>query len=297
MPSLNSFIERQLRVTFIMTGNQVFPGTNSNRLVLTNLRMTAQVQTVARQAPTAALRIFGMTMADMNALSIAWALAPVVLRNIVQVEARSQDGTRAPNEGWSQVFVGTIKEAQPMYRAAPNVSFDVLGVIGYEQKINPVPPTAYEETTDIGLVAGDLAEKMGFQFENGGVDTVLDGPLYLCGTYYDQLATACRKAKADFYFLGERLVVVPAGAPFAQRPAVILNKGSGLIGYPQYTAAGLEVQAIYDPAFQCATPVEIQSIVPGAVGRWNPYGMTHTLESRTPNGEWSTKMNCIRVPT
>ena len=288
MPA-NSFTIKQLRVTLILAAtNAVFPGTNSNRLVLTNMRVSAEVQTVARQSPTARIRIYGMGQADMDALTVAWANFPVVLNNIVTLEANSGDG-------WTQVFSGTIKEAQPMYRGAPNVYFQLAAVIGYDHKINPVAPTSYAETVDIGTVAGDIAERMGFAFVNAGADAVLAGPAYFDGTLYDQLYTACGAAKADFYFLNDTLLITPAGAPRSRLPAVILNPQTGLQGYPQYTGAGLEVVALFNPAFSCGTPIELDSIVPGAVGRWFPNGMTHTLESRLPSGKWETTLNCLKV--
>lgn len=285
----NSFTEKQLRVTLILAGaNTVFPGTNSNKLVLTNMRMSAQVQSVARQSPVATIRIYGMTAADMDALTVAWANFPVVLNNIVTLEANNGDG-------WTQVFSGTIKEAQPMYRNMPDVFFELAAVIGYDHKINPVAPTAYQETVDIGLVVQDIADRMGFAFVNGGANAVLAGPAYFDGTLYDQLASACYAAKADYYFLNDTILITPAGAPRARLPAVVLNAHSGLIGYPQYTGAGLEVQALFNPAFLCGTPIDLDSIVPGAVGRWFPNGITHALESRTPNGRWESKLNCLKV--
>lgn len=285
----NSFTSKQLRVTFILANaNTKFPGTNSNKLILTNMRVSATVQSVARQSPSASVRIYGMTQTDMNALTVAWANFPVVLNNIITLEANGGDG-------WTQVFSGTIKEAQPMYRNAPDVYFEALAIILYNHKVNPVAPTSYQETVDIGLVAGDLAEKMGFAFINGGINTVLAGPLYLDGTLYDQLATACYAAKADFYFLSDTLLITPANQPRSQRPAVLLNARSGLIGYPQYTGSGLEVQAVFNPAFLCGTAIEMDSIVPGAVGRWYPNGITHTLESRVSGGKWESKLNCLKV--
>src|SRR5262245_27014284 len=56
--SAASFTVKQLRVTLILTGsNAVFPGTNSNTLVLEGLRMSAQVQSVARLATQCDIRI------------------------------------------------------------------------------------------------------------------------------------------------------------------------------------------------------------------------------------------------
>lgn len=295
MPA-NSFRFRELRTTLILAGtNQVFPGTNSNTLRLTNLRVSAEVQSVARLSTQLSMRIYGMLQADMNALTVAWANPPVVLDHIAIIEARANDGTLGPNDGWTQVFRGTIIEAQPDYTNAPDVQFTLLARIGYFQQINPAEPTAYQETVDIGLVAGDLADAMGFKLQNGGVNTVLNGPLYLHGTLYDQLATACQMAQADFYFLGDTILITPVGQPRGKQPAVVLNKDTGLIGYPVYERSGLRVRALFDPAFLCGTPIELTSIVPNATGRWYPYALTHSLESRVPNGKWETEMQCLRV--
>lgn len=288
MPT-NSFTSKQLRVTLILAGtNQVFPGTNSNTLILTNLRVTAQVQAVARLAAQASLKIYGMTQADMNALTVAWANPPVVLDHLVILEAN--DGS-----GWVQVFNGTMLEAQPDYGSAPDVSFTLLARIAYFPQINPAPPTSYQETVDIGLVAGDLAEQMGFAFENGGANAVLAGPIALKGTLYNQLVTACQMAKADFYIFNGKVLITPAGQPRSRAPSVVLNARTGLIGYPVYERAGLKVDAVFDPAFACGTPIDLESIVPNATGRWYPFAMTHTLESRVPGGQWKTQLQCLRV--
>lgn len=287
----NSFTVKRLRVTFILTATgQTFAGTNSNKLILTGNRMQAQVQGVARQTTQAALRIFGMKKTDMEALTVVWANPPVVLDHIMIVEADN-------GNGFSQVFKGTITEAQPEYRAQPDVYFSVLASTGYFQRVEPADPTAYTETTDIGLVAGDLAQKMGFTFRNGGIDTVMNGPLYLHGTLYDQLATACEQANADFYLLGDEILITPNGQPDSQQPAVVLKESTGMIGYPVYERSGLNVQALFNPAFLNGTPIQIESETPNATGRWYPYSMTHILEANYPAGRWQTNMMCLRVFT
>jgi hypothetical protein len=287
---LNSFTSKRLRVTLELAGtNQIFPGTNSNVLVLNDLRIHAQVQAVARLAAQASLRIYGMQQADMDALSVIWANPPVVLDHYVTVDVVNPDGTP------SQVFGGTIIEAQPDYAGAPDVAFQILASTGYFQKINAAPATSYRETVDIDLVARDLADKMGLIFENGGAEAILSGPIYLHGTYFEQLVQVCRMARCDFYVLGKTLLITAPGKPRDATPAVVLNKDSGLIGYPSYERGVLVVRAIYDPAFLCGTALDIESIVPAATGRWFPNALVHTLEAITPNGEWNTEMRCVRV--
>lgn len=290
---MSSFVAKRLRVTMILAGsNAIFPGTNSNTLTLENMRVSAKVQAVARLATQADIRIYGMKQPDMNALTVAWANPPVVLDHLVILEANNT----GRDDGWVQVFKGTIIEAQPDYRAMPDVSFNLLAVTGYFVKINPVAPTSYTEQVDIGAAASDIIECMGapWTYVDGGADGVLSNP-YFYGTLWDQLAQACQAANADFYVQGDEILIVPAGQPRDKAPAVVLTPESGLIGYPMFERSGLNVNALFDPIFTCGTALEIQSSVPNASGRWFPYSLYHVLEARMPKGSWITQMQCLRV--
>jgi hypothetical protein len=291
----NSFVRRQLRATFTLGGSgAVFPGTNNNVLVVTGLRMSAQVQATARLASQMSLAVQGMKRADMDAITVAWSQPPIVFDHFVLLEANN-------GNGWSKVFSGTITDAQPEYRGAPDTFLSVVAVVGYFQKIAPVEPRSYTETVEIGLVAGDIADAMGFEFVNGGANAVLAGPIYLHGTLVDQLDTACQMAGCDYYLQGNqgergKVTITPRGRPIEGAPvAVRLSKDTGLIGYPVYERYGLNVQALYQPAFTMGVPIDVESIAPAATGRWYPYSMTHNLESNTRDGKWQTDMKCLRV--
>lgn len=289
MPA-NSYVRRQLRATFTLGGSgAVFPGTNNNVLVVTGLRMSAQVQATARLAAQMALTVQGMKRSDMDAITVAWAQPPIVFDHFVLLEANN-------GNGWSKVFSGTIIEAQPEYRSAPDTYLSLAAVVGYFQKIAPVEPRSYTETVDIGLVAGDIASAMGFQFVNGGANAVLAGPIYLHGTLVDQLDTACQMAGCDYYLTNDTVTITPRGQPIeGAQVAVRLNKDTGLIGYPVYERAGLNVEALYQPVFGTGVPIDVESIVPSATGRWYPYSMVHNLDANMPSGKWQTNMKCLRV--
>lgn len=295
---MTSFSQKQLRVTFILAGtNQVFAGTNSNTLKITGLRILTRTKAVARLATQSEMRVYGMKAEDMNALTVAWANPPVVLDHLVILESR--EGEHAdPESGWTQVFRGTIVEAQPEYRAAPEVYFSVLASTGYFQKIrvDSAAPTSYPESVPADVAIGDLIDRMGFKAEiTGAVGAVVLTNPYFSGTLFDQFVSACAAAGADFYILGDVILVTASGQPRDSQPAVLLNAGSGLIGYPVYERAGLNISAIYNPAFSCGTPLELTSSVPSATGRWYPYAMTHFLDCQMPGGQWRTQMQCLRV--
>lgn len=288
---MNSFAKKRLRVTLIMTGaNAVFPGTNSNTLVLENLRVSAKVQAVARLATQADISIYGMKQSDMDALTVAWANPPVVLDNLVILEADS-------GSGFKQVFTGTMIEAQPNYAAAPDVSFGLLAMTGYFQKINPVPPRSFPAQSEADVVIGGIAADMGLDFEIQGSLGALAEGAYFWGTLWDQLAQACQAVNADFYVFGDKLLVTESGRPGATEPSVRLTPETGLIGYPCFERSGLLVAAIFDPAFACGIPLDIEGDVPSANGRWYPYSMVHVLEALMPRGQWQTQMRCLKVLT
>lgn len=289
---MNSFSEKALRVTLILAGtNQVFPGTNSNTLVLTGLRMSAKVVQAARLATQVEINIYGMLAADMNALTVAWANPPIVLDHVVILEA--DDGN-----GFVQVFKGTIIEAQPEYRAAPDVYFSLLAMTGYFKKIQVdiAAPTSYPDAVAADVAIATLIDRLGFTAEISGAvgAAVLTNP-YFSGSVWDQFVAACNAANADFYTQGGTILVTPRGLPRDDQPAVVLNASSGLIGYPVYERAGLNVAAIFNPAFLCGTPIQLESSIPSATGRWYPIKLQHVLESKMPRGQWLTNMQCLRV--
>lgn len=295
---MSSFSEKQLRITFILSGtNQVFAGTNSNTLRVTGLRMSTRVKAVARLSTQMEARVYGMKAEDMNALTVAWANPPVVLDHLVILESREGTFTD-PESGWTQVFKGTIIDAQPEYRAAPEVYFNVLASTGYFQKIrvDVATPTSYPDSVAADVAIGDLIDRMGFRAEiTGEVGAVVLSNPYFSGSLFDQFVSACAAAGADFYIQGDVILVTASGQPRTSQPAVALNPGSGLIGYPVYERAGLNVDAIYNAAFTCGTPIELVSSVPSATGRWYPYSMSHFLDCQMPGGQWRTQMTCLRV--
>lgn len=286
---MTSFTHKKLRVTLIMSGaNSVFPGTNSNTLILEKMRVSTRVQGVVRLATQADIRIYGMKAADMDALTVAWANPPVVLDHLVILEADN-------GGGFVQVFKGTITEAQPDYSSAPDVSFNILAVTGYFQKINPSDPLSYPAASDIQSIVAQLAQEMGFTLVDGGATGVLSEGAYFWGSHWDQLAQACEATNTDFYVFGDTILITQAGLPAENQPSVALTPQSGLIGYPSYERSGLIVTAIFDPAFTCGTPLDISGNVPSATGRWYPYSLTHFLESEMPRGQWMSQMQCLRV--
>lgn len=287
---MNSFTEKKLRATIRLADDSttVFTSTGDNTLIIDALRMSAHVSANARQATQMNLNIWGMREEDMNALTAAWLDPQAIRNNTVTLEADSGDGYRL-------VFTGTIIEAQPDFRRVPDVPFQILAMISYFQQINVSAPLSFQGAIDIDVLGRYFAEQLKMSYRNDNAKATLNDP-YFPGTVFDQLRDCSRAANVDFYFQGDTLVFTPVLQPLTDVPAIVLSPSSGLLGYPMYTRRGLVATAIYDPAFQCGSAIEIQdSRVKGANGRWYPFSMEIDLTAALPGGNWTVVLQCNKA--
>lgn len=278
-----SFRRKRLRITFALSNNSKFEGTNSNRLVLDGFRATANVKMAgAPFAPAASLAVFGMRQSDMNALTmLAW--KPLALqRNDVLIEAI--DGDAAP----VTVFSGQIISAGPDYSAAPDVCLRVEAVSIYFERISPAAPTSYTGPVDVATVVSTIARQMGKSFENNGVSVTLQNP-YLPNTLAEQLAAVCLQANIDYAIDGNVIAITPKGQP-RQTQLVVLAPDSGLEGYPDIDVTGIQVTCLFNAGIRFHGSVRVQSQVPKANGDWYVYALEHSLQSETPGGSWRSRL-------
>src|ERR1039458_7972764 len=282
-----SFTEKQLRATLI-TGspNTSFGNSGNNQLVLTGLRMKAVMQGVANYTNTIELKIYGMLPADMNALTILY-FRQIVSNQLLVLE--SNDGS-----GWHQVFSGTMIEAQPDYRGAPDVFFRVQANFGYFAQVSPAPALSLDGPTDVATVLQTLAIQMGYKLIDNGVTAQISNSNYP-GTLWDQFTALAKAASVDFYINGNTISICPKNQGRQNAPQIIIGPQSGLIGYPVFDRWGIEITCLFNPAIENGNPITVQSALPGANGQWTPYSFTHTLESVTPGGAWQSTILCQPV--
>jgi hypothetical protein len=207
---------------------------------------------------------------------------------LVTLEA-SPDGS-----AWTQVFTGTFIQAQPDYRGVPYASLRAQAITGNGMQLAIAPATSYRGATSIASIAQFLASKMGFAFENNGVTGNLASPYYP-GTYMDQFRQLAKHANFDFYFDGNAtLAICPKNAPRQNKTVPIFSPASGLIGFPTIGQYGIHCETLFTPALTLGGEIQIaDSIVPSANGTWQPYSITHELESLMPGGAWFSAMDCI----
>jgi hypothetical protein len=287
----SSYDSKLLRATLLLPeGN--FPGTSSNTLTLVGYRMSATIAATNRQPNSVDIMIYGMRQADMNQVTILWSAATpqsVNTRAQILLEA-SPDGTT-----WTQVFEGTLTEAQPDYRDAPHVGLRAQAWTGAGMQYQIAAATSYRGATSIATIAQYLAGQMGFAFENNGVAGNLSTPYY-SGTYMDQFRQLADHANFDYYFDGNAvLAICPQGQPRQGKPTPVFTPSSGLIGFPTIGRFGPQLDVLFTPALTVGGNITVSgSQVPGTNGTWLPFAITHTLESLMPGGAWFSHLTCSR---
>jgi hypothetical protein len=276
-----SFVKRAITVVFTLgTGN--FGETGSNQVTVTGLRISAKIlKTGAAAMSECQLRIFGLTPTIYNALTAIYPITQALRRNQITVLAGDDVS------GMAVVFIGQIIMAQIDLNSPPDSVLNVIAQTGLLQAVKPIPPTSYPKGASVASVMASLAIQMGLEFENNGVKAILPKS-YFPGTARQQ-ALACVEAAGIKWNGGDDGVLAIWNSGGHRGTFIpLISPDSGMIGYPAYSNIGLAVKTIYNPNVQYGGQIKVQSSIPQANGFWTVFGLSHSLESEMPHGQWST---------
>lgn len=282
----NTFTEKQLRFTFTLATNAKFQG-NNNTLQIEGLRAIADINFPGPPSfPTANVRIYGMKLSDMQALTGLTFQVLTYKRNSILIE--SNDGS-----GWTTVFAGQLVTSVIDFAGMPEVALQITAqTLGYDL-LNPATPSAFPASASVANVIKTIALKMSKDFDNVGVTAVFPGATYFAGTPAEQLRTAAKKAGIAYYL--DKPGIVEIGIPGAPRnvpKAVLSPELKNLVGYPSLDSVNLiGVTAVYNPSLRFGAPLQIKdSQQLAANGDWVIYDCTHNLSSLLPDGPWFTRL-------
>lgn len=191
--------------------------------------------------------------------------------------------------GLAQVFSGEITSAFGNFNAAPDPVFEVEAMTGYYPSLMSQNPTTMAGSAPVADVVGKLAQTMGYSFQNEGVSGQLRNAV-LNGSPLEQARNAAKQAGVELLIDDGALVLLPAGAARSGN-AVVLNKSSGMIGYPTFNNNGISLKCLYNPALRFGALVKVESIVPKASGVWKITKLSHKLSAfNTGGGAWQSEI-------
>lgn len=309
--TIPSFVERVIRLT-ITLGEGTFGQTGSNKVVLPSLRTFVTIQKGGMPSfDRAEVRVFGVQPSTMNAVSTLGIPLPMVRHNnIILVEAGD-----AIN-GMATVFSGYIQNAYQELGGVPETFLQIVAYGGAFEAVAPASPTSFPGSFDVATAISGLAAKMGWNFENGGVQVQMASQ-YLAGTLMQQVQTLARNAGIDVYpdTASHTIAIWPKNQT---RNGLIplISKTSGMVLYPRFRDQGMSFQTIFNPNIringqilmqssvgtvgaptaQAAGTPEAEAQAGGPNGYWAVVGpLTYNLAAQVPGGPWFCDVNCART--
>lgn len=133
----------------------------------------------------------------------------------------------------------------------------------------------------------------------GSAEGVIDVPIkkglprgkVLVGNARDVLSCSAKNQNADWSVQDGEVIMLPKDKVLADNEGFVLSQDTGMIGSPQKTTDGLEVDCLINPALVIGALVRIKSIIVGFDGDYKITALTH--EGDNFADEWSSKITCI----
>ena len=284
---VDSFTKKRIKA--VITLNSPSGGFQSaggaNQVTLEGYRIIADIQKAGGMSMgTANFRIYGLRQQDMNQLT-QLSFHPLEVRdNSIEIFAGDE-------KGLTSIYFGTILAAFGNYQSAPEVALEISAMAGYFNKINPIDPVSYQGSMDAATTIKTLVEKMGYSFENSNNLHVNLADGYYDKTGIDQVIAMCQNAGIDFYLDDRTFAICPKGvARKISGQIPLIDKNSGMVGYPSFDKMGVSVQTVFRPDILFGGSVQLKSEVQTANGTWRVVSLSHDLESEKPFGRWFTNL-------
>lgn len=278
----NSFSIKTIQISVVL-GEGDFSGGGNTKII----EGLACDVSVTKPGPpdknTATIKIWGMKYDDMAQLTML-AFKPLEYqKNLLSIKAGDLGGTL------SLVFTGEITQAAADFNSAPDVCMQFEVQTGaYPQLIaEPVITTQGEAPAD--NLFSQFSASMGYAYKNEGVTASVKNGWY-SGSPLEKAVKLAKDIGCEIVIDDSTVVVMPAGQA-REGNAVLLNKDTGLIGYPTFTQDGISCRCIFNPDLLYGGLIRVESIVPRATGTWRITKLSHSLAAYVPGGgNWESQI-------
>lgn len=278
MSDQSQFVHKRLDLTFILGEGDL----KGQTVKITGLRASMLLSHADLYETTnLQLRVWGMTLNHMNALSTLGRFMYQRTLNILRIEAGDPNGV-------SLVYQGYIMAAWADFNDMPNVVFYLIGSGDVKFAMEPIPPTSFKGSADVATLMSVLAQAGNLRLINQGVNIKVSDP-YLHGTAREQMIALAQMAhiETDLDETHGTLTIWPRGGSRTES-VLVISPETGLVKYPAYTSGGLLLTIAYNPSIIFGQIVEVKSSLKPACGKWNVKIITHLLDAELPGGNWFT---------
>lgn len=281
-----SFTRKRIDVSLSMAAGNF--GSGGNSATITGHRVLAYIFAAGGQTLTSMeCAIYGLPLSLMNQLTTMGTQYTTINKNSISLSAYEEGKSPA------LVFKGTIFRCFPDMRALPQACLRIFAQAGLIERVMQAQPTSIQGSADVAQVMQQVAKKAGLQFENSGVNTKVVNP-YLWGSPGLQIRHLAEMAGVEHIIDRGTVAIWPPDQP-RQGGGSTISPQTGMIGYPTYTDAGLEVRTLFDPSIQYGSQVTVQSDLTPACGTWQIINLEYTLEAEVPRGRWECLLTLNRT--
>jgi hypothetical protein len=305
-----SFTEKA--ITIVITGN-TDPANNQlgssapaparfgpnklNTLTLAGYRVSVTISIAGPSSgPQANIAIYGMNLSDMNALAALGNLTYAYNNNTVSVIAGDNE------VGTSLVFEGNMTDAAMDFNAVPEVCFNITAYTTLGLSMIAVPVSSFGGAAQVSTIMSQFAMAGNYIFENNGVTSVLSNP-YFAGTLQQQIQECARAANINWIIDATTSNTALIGANqgtlaiwpkygIRNKTPITISPTTGMVGYPTFSNYSMNVTMEFNPTILFGAPINVQSSLSAANKTWHVYGIQHSIESQTNNGDWFTTVTC-----
>lgn len=133
-----------------------------------------------------------------------------------------------------------------------------------------------------------------FGIQKGNVDLPNDkalprGRVYMCDTR-DAVSKVARNNNADWSIQDNQLVIVPKDKAIRNDEGYVISSSTGMIGSPQKTNQGLEVNTLCNPHYKIGALVRIESKITEYNGDYKIQSIQHSGDLL--GNDWKSKLIC-----
>jgi hypothetical protein len=281
-----SFTEKALRFTF--------SGAQSGSFSAAGLRAAASIQSYqGRAGTTAQVKIWGLTLAQMNAYSSRMAAVPnggiALQRFNLIIEAGDLGGTLTP------VLNGPILSSYIDLSGAPDSSFNVTSINTFGASTPMAAqsqPGAQNAEDLISSLCPQATPPLTFDNSAGASAVLRNQSTH--GSAIDQISKIATNARFNWKIDGTTLSIWPQNGTVDD---VVIDIGPNtdpeMVGYPMFSDVYLIVTSLYNPQIQIGRKMNVTSSLPNANGLWKITLVQHELTTMLPKGPWFTSAQLI----
>ncbi len=282
------------------------PGGTANTITMQGLRASISIESPGGpDVGTMNASIYGLSESHLNQLtSLQWKTA--ILGSTSQefsaytVQVYAIDGSQE-----TLLYNGQVLNAWGDFSGMPQtcLAIQAYPAGAYSALVNSANPISISSNTTVGTVMSQLAQAMGYSFQNASSDGSIVNQAVTKGSYFGSTAMEQARSMMDAYRFWmyidattnpPTLAIVPWGK--ARNSVVVvplISPQTGLIGYPLLNSSGVSFDCLYNPNLLLGGQVKIQSSIPQANDVWTIISLSHQLASQFPGGPWQSSVGAI----